>query len=326
MSENRPQKKWMFAGVAVGLLFLWLALRQADWATAINELSNVHPGWVAVVAACGMIFIAIKALRWQYILHPVTHESFNTLHKVIYIGTAANLVVAHTGELLRTTIIARRQDVSSSAVLTSIGLERIMDFVALLILTSIALIIDPRVSPILWSAGLISLAMIVVGLTVVVILLNPDARYFDGVRCLLNVLPTRLLGWLNAQIRRGQSGVSTIRSPKSVALLILTSLFQWFWIVASIWACLQATGTTIPLSGAIAVFVLTIIGLTLPSSPAQLGTIQLSFVFGLELVGVAAAPAIAASLVYTFSINLIMMLIGGMCWFSGNWFHRRVIR
>lgn len=309
----------MLAGVAIGMLFLWLALRQADWTAAIHELRNVHTGWVVVVAICGMVFIAIKALRWQYILRPVTPDSFNTLHKIIYIGTAANLVVAHTGELLRTTIVARRQGVSSSAVLTSIGLERIMDFVALLLLTSIALIIDPRVSPVLWSAGLISFAMILVGGAIVVILLNPDARYFNAARSLLSPLPVRIQDWLNLQIRKGQAGVSTIRHPRSIALLVVTSLFQWLWIVAGIWACLQATATTIPVSGAIAVFVLTVIGLTLPSSPAQLGTIQLSFVFGLELIGVAAAPAIAASLVYTFGINLVMMLLGGICWFSTSW-------
>lgn len=322
MSSDNSKNKWKYAGIVIGMLFLIIALRQADWSTAISELRNANIAWVFVVIICGMIFIAFKALRWQYILKPVSAEDFNRLQKVVYIGTAANLVLAHTGELLRTTIIAKRPGVSSSAVLTSIGLERIMDFVALLILTSIALIIDPRVSPILWSAGLVSLAMIAVGIAIVIVLLNPETPYFNIVRSLLNILPERLREWLNAQILKGQKGVSTIKSPRSVVLLILASLFQWFWMVAAIWACLQATGTTIPFSGAIAVFVLSVVGLTLPTSPAQLGTIQLAFVIGLEVVGIAATTAIAASLIFTFGINLIMMLIGGAFWLSANWLHK----
>ncbi len=66
-------------------------------------------------------------------------------------------------------------------------------------------------------------------------------------------------------------------------------------------------------------FVLTVIGLTLPSSPAQLGTTQLAFVVGLELVGAGAASAFAASLVYTCFVVVTMMVLGALCWMATSW-------
>ena len=74
-----------------------------------------------------------------------------------------------------------------------------------------------------------------------------------------------------------------------------------------------------PGSGAIAVCVLTVSGLTLPAAPAQLGTTQLAFVVGFELVGAAAAPAFAASLVYTAAVVVMMMAVGAVCWMTAAW-------
>jgi uncharacterized protein (TIRG00374 family) len=140
MSETATTRwRWMLAGIALGALFLWLALRQTDWRTAMDQLREADPFWVAVVAVCSIFFMLIKALRWQFMLRPVTtQEPFARLVKIVYAGTAANLVVAHTGELLRTGIVGRRKGVSSGAVLASIGLERLFDFAALLLFISLA--------------------------------------------------------------------------------------------------------------------------------------------------------------------------------------------
>lgn len=318
-------RKWMVAGLLIGLVFLWIALRQTDLKTALSSLRSVSIGWSVVVMAFGIVFIAIKTFRWAIILRPVLGEKFNLLHQVVYIGTAANLVIAHTGELLRTVVLARRSNAASSTVLATIGLERTLDFVALLVLICIALVFEPQVSSLLWFAGLISLGFIVVGVTVVLALLNPDSLVSSISKKLLAAAPAKSRQWLIDRLRRFRDGLSSVRRPSTLVTLIAISVFQWCMIVAAIWACSQAAGVSIPISGAIAVFALSVIGLTLPSSPAQLGTIQLAFVVGIELVGGDAASAFTASVVYICFINLTMMLIGGGCWlyYTSNWLSSR---
>ncbi len=317
-----PNRKWMIAGLLIGLGFLWIALRQIDLTTALSSLRSVSIGWLLVVMAFGIVFIVIKTLRWTIILRPILGEKFNLLHQVVYIGTAANLVIAHTGELLRTVVLTRRGNVDSSAVLATIGLERTLDFVALLLLIGIALVFEPQVSSLLWFAGLISLGFIVVGVIVVLALLNPDSLVSFISTKLLAAAPAKSRQWLSDRLRGCRDGLISVRRLSTLAILIAISLFQWCMIVAAIWACSQAAGVSIPISGAIAVFALSVIGLTLPSSPAQLGTIQLAFVVGIDLVGGDAAYAFTASVVYVCFINLTMMLIGGACWlyYTSSWF------
>ena len=318
----QSQTKWRLVGLSVGLVFLWVALRGADLDSAWEVLRHLHLGWTKAVLVSACLFMLIKTLRWKIVLRPLLRAPLGLISRTVYVGTAANLIVPHSGEVLRASLLARKEGVAASAVLATIALERMLDFFALVVLTAVTLLIDPRVSPLLWSAGLLSLAFVVVGLLVVTMFMRPRPIFQRWGQAALRLVPARQRQWVEHQVRRGVAGLASLNDPVVVFKLIALSVLQWACIVAAIWACARAAGVTIPVSGAIAVFVLTVIGLTLPSSPAQLGTIQLAFVAGLELVGADAANAFAASVVYTVFVNLAMMLIGGACWFLTDWVPR----
>lgn len=318
-SSRRSHLRWAAAGLAIGLAFLWVAWRLVDVTAAWDVLRRADLGWALAALAGGVAFMAVKSWRWMILLRHFIGAPYGLLHRSVYIGTAANLVIAHTGELLRATMIARREKAASSAVLATIAIERILDFVALLVLTAVALVIDPRVSPLLWSAGLISLAFIAAGLLVVLAFLKPRPLWRRWGSAVLGQLPPRPRRWIAHQLQRGVAGLGALREPATVIRCILLSVLQWSCIVGAVAASAWAVGAPIPVSGAIAVFVLTVIGLTLPSSPAQLGTTQLAFVVGFELVGAAAAPAFAASLVYTAAVVVMMMAVGAVCWMTAAW-------
>jgi uncharacterized membrane protein YbhN (UPF0104 family) len=94
---------------------------------------------------------------------------------------------------------------------------------------------------------------------------------------------------------------------------------QWGGIVLAVWASAQAVGASVGVPVAIAVFALTVIGLSIASAPAQLGTTQLAFVVALEVNGHAASVALAASAVYTSFVVLTMMALGGLAWLRSDW-------
>ncbi len=315
----QTRTRWTIVGLVVGAAFLGLAVHQADFAASWDVLRTAHIGWAKAVLACGLLFMVIKALRWSIVLRPLSQCPQGFLLRTVFVGTAANLVVPHSGEVLRATLLARRQSLAPSAVLATIAIERILDFIALVILTAVALLIDPRVSPLLWSAGLISLALVVAGLLVVHAFMRPTERSRRWGALLIGLLPQRPGRWIESQIRRGVAGLASLGHPGTVIALVLMSLLQWSCIVGSILASALAVGAQIPVSGAIAVFVLTVIGLTLPSSPAQLGTTQLAFVAGMELVGSDPARAFAASLVYTGFVDVTMMVVGLLLWLRLDW-------
>ena len=97
-------------------------------------------------------------------------------------------------------------------------------------------------------------------------------------------------------------------------MALTLSLLQWSMVILAIWISFRAVGETVSLTASIAVFVLTVIGLTLPSAPGQLGTTQLAFVAGLTFTGGATSAAFAASLVYNLWFVIATMLIGCLLW------------
>lgn len=315
----RGRTRWTLAGLAIGLVFLWLAIREARFEASWEVLRQANPVWALLAFIGGLGFMAQKTHRWSVILAPLTQPRFAVLHSSVYIGTAANLTVAHTGEVLRATLIARRSRVAASAVLATIAVERMFDFAALLVLTGIALVLNPGLSAVLMTAGIISLGFVVAGVLGVLAFLNPTPLTRRLGNMSLRVLPSRLRTWIIGQLQRGVSGLGVLTEPGVIVRILLLSVLQWSWIVLAIWASAHAVGTLVPVTGAIAVFVLTVIGLTLPSSPAQLGTTQLAFVIGLELVGASGAAAFAASLLYSVCVVVAMMVLGAVFWVVSDW-------
>jgi len=310
--------QWPLAGLAIGAMFLWLALRGTDLAGVWAVLRTSSPGWAAAAFAGGLFFVAAKAARWSLLLRPMARPPYALLQRITYVGGAANLVVSHSGELLRASALARKTGLTASAVLATIALERMFDFVALLTVIGLALVLDPHVSRILANAGLLALGIVAAAFALAVAVLWPTPRSARLGAALLGMLPSAMRGWVAEHFRRAIDGLASLRQPATILGVLALSMLQWSGIVVAIWASAAAVGAFVPLTGTLAVFVLSVIGLTMPSSPAALGSTQLAYTMGLGFVGVGAKPAFAASLIYTGLIALPIMAIGAALWLRGE--------
>ncbi len=313
------QWRWGLGGLAIGAGFFWIALRTISPAETLAVLSQASwPGLLGTWLA-GVAFMALKGARWALLLRPVARVETGLLHRVLYAGAAANLLLAHSGEVLRASLLARRTGVSASAILATVAVERVFDFAALALLSALAIAIDPHVSPQLSLAGGLALAIVLAGVLGAYALLRATPGTVRLGNILFAPLPARARTWLFEQLRRGRVGLAPLIDPAMAAHAGVLSLLQWACVVTAIWSSCAALGSHPPLTGALATFVLMVIGLTLPSPPAQLGTTQLAFVVGLGLVGVAPGPAIAASLIYTGLVVLPVILIGGGLGLMTRW-------
>lgn len=296
----------MAAGLALGALWLWLALRDASPGPILAAAGSADPRWVAATAGAGAAYMGLKAWRWALLLRPVAPVPAALVHRAVWAGGAANLVVAHSGELLRASLVGRASPASAGAALASIAVERVFDFAALALLSALAIGLDPRVSSRLAGIGGVGLAVVLLGLALGWRLARRRGAGDSPARTGL-----RLPGWLLAQTRGWRDGLLGLISPRTAAASLALSLLQWLAIAAAVATSAAAVGLRIPASAALAVFALMVLGLTLPSAPAQLGTTQLAFQIGLALVGVAPEPALAASLIYTGWVVLPQLIMGG---------------
>jgi len=260
------------------------------------------------------VFMAIKTLRWTVLLRPIAPLRFGELHAPVYAGAALNAGVSHIGEIVRARMLQRGRKLPLASILASVGLERVLDMVAMLVLLSYLFVSGggylsamleaaARVAALL--AGVAALAVIAV------------AMWPDRCRAILERLTARLSErqrhWIGNQFEAVAAGFRAVGSARLLALALLGSLAQWFTIAASIWCCMRAVGVTLDTAAPVAVLVLLVIGLTLPTAPGYVGTTQVVFTLALGIFGVAAPSAFAGSVLYTVFVVGPMVVIGLAC-------------
>ena len=311
---NRRDIKWLAGGLLVGGVFLILAMRGLSVVDVLREMRGVSPTLAGLAVISTMAFMLLKAWRWSIVLHPEIRAELPILHSSVYMGSAANLVIAHSGELLRAMLVSRRANAAPSAVLASIAIERIFDMIAVLSMVAVLLLFDPRLPQSLQMAAVVAGAFVAIAVLLVALLMAPGLEGSALRRGAKRLVPAALRDWIIGEVKRGVAGLRVVQRPVALLWIYAISMLQWGCIVAAVWVSVAAVGHPVTVAGAIGVWVLMVVGLTLPSSPAQLGTIQLAFTVGLALTAAQDAVAFAASLVYTATVNVPIMIVGAALW------------
>jgi uncharacterized protein (TIRG00374 family) len=252
------------------------------------------------------------------LLAALPHVGFRDLHAAVYLGLAANFLLAHIGELLRATAVARGHGAPVSVVLASVVMERVLDFLAILAILAMVVVAAPGAPEAIVSAAAASAAFVALSVAGLVLFLHPPewaARF--AARCGRRLRP-KLHDRLARHFARFKEGLAPLTRPGLMAITLCASVVQWGLVVVAVWASGMAVAESVTTLAAIVTFVLLILGMTLPNSPLQVGTTQLAFVIGLGTAGIAASVAIAASLVYTMFLILPIMLAGALAALRGQ--------
>jgi len=286
-------------GIALSALFLWIAVRDVDFDQVQAALAAADARWAVLVLAFLAGFCLAKAWRWSMLLGLPTAHGSAALTRAVLVGYAAtSLLPLQLGEVVRAWAASKVVDRSLAPIVVSIALERVLDlFAVLAVLAGVLLLGGPLPTGLLragWTLGAASLVLLV-ALVIYVEFTEATLRW---VARLATPLPARARAILLDQLRRGAHGAASLRSPSMCLWLGVSSLAQWALMAGCIAASCAALGLDVPFAAAASVLGLTIIGMSLPSGPGYVGSIQLAFTMGLAPFGIAPGPAIAASIFY----------------------------
>jgi len=132
--------------LALGGLFLWLAFRNVRLEEVLEYSKRIQFGWIipfAISALCSHIF---RAERWRLLIeHDKKELDRITLISGVLVGYLMNLVGPRLGEVSRPLYVAKKEQLSTSKLMGTIVLERIIDIVVmafLMVVVSVYLISD----------------------------------------------------------------------------------------------------------------------------------------------------------------------------------------
>jgi uncharacterized protein (TIRG00374 family) len=277
--EGAPRRSGAFSvkfwiGIAVSIVFLYLALRGQDFGalwTALREASYV---WLIPAILCYFLGVVIRTYRWHVLMRSTCEIPVRRLWPVIVIGYMANNVLPlRAGELVRTYVLSEREKVSRSATLATIVVERVFDgltMLAFIVFAALFIDINARVRQLMLIAALLFLG----GLAIFFLIAVSGAWRARILGPVLRRLPHGVAVRAEAVIVEFTAGLGSLRRASDTALVALFSVCAW-GAEATMYALVaKGFGLTLNPAGAMLTTGVANLFTLVPSSPGYIGPFE----------------------------------------------------
>jgi uncharacterized membrane protein YbhN (UPF0104 family) len=147
-ADSRRLRLTMLLGIAVSLLFLWLALRTTDLEQIIESAARTRLPLALPFLVAVLLFYWTKTVRWRALLAPTKTLSPRYLIAPVMIGYAGSIVLPmQLGELVRVMVAQRMFKLRASTLLGSVALERMFDLLTIALFMTVALLFARQIPP-----------------------------------------------------------------------------------------------------------------------------------------------------------------------------------
>jgi hypothetical protein len=306
-------KRWqLWIGILISAFFLWLALRGLHLQTVWAAFQQGNYLWL--VPSVGVYFIAVwaRTWRWQYMLRPLKLISIRRLFPVVVIGYMGNNVYPfRAGEVLRSYVLRRRENVAMSASMATVIVERVFDGLVMLIFVFAALPLAPLPNNNLRTIVIGASVFFFGALLLFLALGAMPKRAFGFAQILINAfIPSRIRPPLLEMTSRFLEGLESLRSFKMVIMIFLTSIVIWLLETVKYWFVMHAFDFEVSFFALMLMNGVVNLATTLPSAPGYIGTFDAPGIAVLTMYGVDDATAIAYTLVLHAALWLPITLLG----------------
>lgn len=285
---------------------LWIVFGQADLGRLLHAVRAL-PLWPFAFSLLGLLLgTLLRAGRLTVLLHRRGVTFLIALETILTGYLFTTLMPLRTGEVMRIAFLARRSGVANATAVAAIGVERVVDLIALAILAAIFLSgfagrripempLSPSLLAMLASAGM-AIAMAIGWLA---------RRRFAGQAASAD-------GRVGRLVRRLLQGAEALGSFREALLLLGLSLGLWLLVSLSIKIAFLAIPYRVPYADAVVVLLGTCFAIALPASPGFIGTYHLGFVTAALLVGIPREVALPVAVVFHLVIQVPFIPVGGL--------------
>jgi uncharacterized protein (TIRG00374 family) len=306
--------------IAIGLVALFL--RNVDLRRVAVDILRARPEWLALSLGTMFANLAIRSLRWRYLLDPLGPTTFGSAFRATAVGFAASsLLPARAGEVIRPYFLARRERRSNRMTATgafaTIILERLLDVLTVLgLLASYVFVFGRelgRTNPLMFAGlkwtGAVAAAGSIGALVVLFVLAGDPERLRRAMERLEQVLPSTLAGLIARIAEKFARGLGAIRRPGRLMVALAWSVPLWLCIAAGLWAGAVAFQIAVPFTGTFLLIGLLVLGVAVPT-PGAVGGFHAAFRYGaVAFFGAPDDAAVGAAIVlHVFTIGPALLL------------------
>ena len=312
---NKKLRRWIiWLGLVISGVFLYFAFRRINYAELWGVLKEVRLWWLIPGLIIYFFAMLVRSLRWQYLLNPLKKVPNATLLPIIFIGYMGNNVFPlRMGEILRSLVLKRREDISISGSLATIVVERIFDAVVIVgfVLLNLGQLTGLRGMAQLGGIATWAVVIFVVGLGVfilVAIFPKPALRLIHAV--INKIIPERFRKPMINIADRFLEGLMSLRSPKDAAMIFLTSILIWLLETGLYWSVSMALSLDLNFRQLMLLNGVVNMVLLIPAAPGGLGTFDAAGRAMLEAYTISAEAALGYTLVLRIALWVPVTMVG----------------
>lgn len=285
-------------GALFSVLTILYVLKSVDWATIQVTLKQVSIVDLFILVAIYLSGFTVRALRSQLMLpQPGLFKS----GAAVIMGYAANnLLPARLGEFVRAGVVNRISGVRSSIALASIGVERMLDGLSLVILLFIG---AAGLNLPAWVDKVRLVGLLIFGSALIFCLVA--GFYSDKIT---KFIPDNKIGHIFSGLLSGL--VLATRSIAVTVSLVLLSLLVWCVESSMFLYGFHVFGFPLGIQASLVVLGIINLGLLIPSSPGFIGVFQFFTIQALSLFAINQSDALAYGVTLHICQYLPITLIG----------------
>ena len=331
----------LLIGVVFSAIGFYFAFRNVPMSALWHYAKGVNYGWTLPAALTLGLAYTIRSVRWQWLLLPAKRIKLSSAYHSLIISMMINcLLPGRVGELARPMVLKKQENLHIASSLASLGVERLLDLLALLLLLLPTVILAGHDTIKTISYGDLQLdrnllielgymasatALLLIG---AVLFIGHDklrSRFMNWLRewpdrfkrrnlTRMARILHRYLPVLERFCERSAQGVKYICNLKGLFIAIAISLL--FWVFNALTFYFLAVGSPdldISFTQICGVMVIICFFIALPSVPGFWGLWEAAGVFALSIFGVSNDVAAGYSL-FSHAFSTIPVIIAG--WLS----------
>ena len=141
MNKKTSKTLWYVVFLALGVALLWFSFRNIDLSQLWTDIKGAKYSWMLLSLACLAISLYFRSLRWNIQIEALGYKTrASSTYGTVLIAYLANCIFPRLGEVVRCSVLKRKENIPFDKTLGSVISERIIDLLVLLLLAFLVIV------------------------------------------------------------------------------------------------------------------------------------------------------------------------------------------